>query len=105
MIALATIGFARTTREGRGSGMMVAVVAAVVCEIAIYSTYNLAVKYAWAVALIYLVPLGALAYSSHVAFGILRPRLDSRWASAASEGLGWLTGRAQSAMRSLAGRA
>lgn len=104
MIALATVGFARTTREGRGSGMMVAVVAAVVCQIAIYSTYNLAVKYAWAAALIYIVPLSALAYSSLVAFGMLRPRLDGRWAGAAGDGLGWVTGRAQAAMRTLAGR-
>lgn len=105
MIALATVGFARTTREGRGSGIILAVAAGAVCEIAIYSTYNLAVKYAWATALIYLVPLSALTFSSLVAFGVVRPRFEGRWASLAAVGLAWASGRAQSAWRMMAGRA
>lgn len=104
LIALATIGFARTTREGRGSGMILAVGSAVMCEIAIYGSYNLAVKNAWAVVLIYAIPIVALAYSALIAFGVVRPRLNGRFTAIAAEALGWIAGRTQAAARGLAGR-
>jgi len=68
MIAFAALGTARTTRQGRGKAMGVAIVAIVVLRIAIFGISSLIVRSPWAVPLAYVVPLLVAAGSAVIAF-------------------------------------
>ena len=75
MIAFAALGAARTTRQGRGLAMVIAVVAIVALRITIFSISSLVVRYVWAVPLVYLVPLATMGLCGVIAF---RPDLPRR---------------------------
>ena len=68
MIAFAALGSARTTRQGRGKAMGVAIVAIVVLRITIFGISSLIVRSPWAVSLAYAVPILVTAGSALIAF-------------------------------------
>lgn len=71
-IALATIGFARTSREKRGKLIVVAVVWIIGVRIAGFAVLNMARSSIWPVFLMYAVPLSALALALAISFGHTR---------------------------------
>ena len=73
-IGVACVGFARTTRDGRGFGIAVAVVFALVVRIAGFAINNLAAKSAAAVPLTYALPLSTIVIFGAIAFGLSRLR-------------------------------
>jgi lipopolysaccharide export system permease protein len=77
-IALAFLGHARTTREGRWMQILAAFGIAVGLRVAGFAVNNLTAINAWAVPLVYALPLGAIlvaAWASHVR---MAPQLRSR---------------------------
>jgi len=94
MIAFAALGSARTTRQGRGRAMAVAIVAIVVLRITIFGISSLIVRSPWAVPLAYLVPVGVALIAALIAF---RPS----WVSGLLSGL---AARAQRPMKALPAR-
>jgi lipopolysaccharide export system permease protein len=68
MIAFAALGKARTTRQGRGKAMAIAVIAIVVLRIAIFAISSLIVRSTWAVPLAYLVPLAVTVVAGMTVF-------------------------------------
>jgi len=76
-IAFAALGAARTTRQGRGKAIAVAILAVVALRFAGFGTSSLSVRSASGVILVYLVPLlfvlGAGLVSYHE-FGTRKPR-------------------------------
>ena len=85
MIAFAALGDPRTTRQGRGVAVAVAVVAVVVLRIAGFAASNIAVRSPLGVIGIYATPLLAMALSMMLIFqGALVRNLSARlraWAS------------------------
>lgn len=71
-IALATVGFARTSRENRSRLIVVAVVWIVGLRISGFAMLNVARTEIWPVFMMYALPLGALAFALAVAFGHTR---------------------------------
>jgi len=71
-VAIANVGFARTTREGRGFATAVAIGAAAGSMLVIISVQNLARKHGWAVPLVYGVPMAVIALAVPMAFGRFR---------------------------------
>ncbi|MDP2732741.1 MAG: LPS export ABC transporter permease LptF [Hoeflea sp.] len=92
-IALANVGFARTTREGRGYGVALAIVGATGSMMAIVGTQNLAQKHAWAIPFMYLVPLAIILLSALLAFGMLRQRWTSGLAGYGAFAASWIVER------------
>lgn len=78
MIAFAALGQARTTRQGRGTAILVAVIAALVVRVAGFGASTLVVKSSAYTVLDYLVPLLGVAGGAFYAFGrrfsLPRPR-------------------------------
>jgi lipopolysaccharide export system permease protein len=68
MIAFAALGTARTTRQGRGKAMGVAIIAIVMLRIAIFGISSLIVRSPGAVLLAYAVPILVTAASALIAF-------------------------------------
>lgn len=73
VIAVSMLGFARTTREGAAQSIAFAFIFAVAVRGAGLAATNLAVKHAWAVALIYAIPLLALIAAVMLAQRNMRP--------------------------------
>ena len=86
LIAFAALGEPKTTRQGRGSAIAVAIVAVVLVRIAGFGASALVPRAPWAVGLVYGVPLAAIAASLAFAFGppafLLRFRQGPRRAAA-----------------------
>jgi lipopolysaccharide export system permease protein len=68
-ITLATLGYPRTNRTGRGNSILLAVLAMAAVRTIGFSSTNLAVREAWAVIPMYLTPLLGIAGAAWVAFG------------------------------------
>ena len=73
-IAFAAVGRARTTRQNRAFGVMVAIAAVFALRLAGFGLVNLASASAAVVPLIYLAPLGAMAVSAFIISGRRLPR-------------------------------
>lgn len=98
-VAIANVGFARTTREGRGFGTAVAICAAAASIMLIISARNLAQKHGWAVPFVYGVPLSVIALAVPMAFGKFRRRHASALADSAAFAAAWVGERAVRAGR------
>lgn len=72
-IAFATLGAPRTTRQGRFMAIVIAVAAVFATRLAGLGVTNIIARDAWAVPLLYAIPIGVTALSFAVAFGLLRP--------------------------------
>ena len=68
-ISLATLGYPRTNRQGRGNSIVMAIVAVSVLRTVGFSATNLAVQEAWAVGLMYATPLIGIVGAAWIAFG------------------------------------
>ncbi|MFN0263291.1 LPS export ABC transporter permease LptF [Tepidamorphus sp. 3E244] len=109
-IALAMVGFARTSRESRTSLVLIAVVWIVGLRILGFAVANLARQAVWPVFLMYALPLSAIALALAIAFGYTRGleaialhywNLIPREAIARRTGLRWLADTMRPALRSL----
>jgi lipopolysaccharide export system permease protein len=83
MIAFLALGQARTTRQGRGSAIAVAIFAVLAIRLAGFSASALFQRSAWAIVLVYGIPLGAFALATFLTFRrsaskVPTPRLAAR---------------------------
>lgn len=69
LIAVATVGFARTTRQGRGQAIVIAIVLVTGVRICGFAMLNLAKTETWAVYGLYAVPISAILVAGMFAFG------------------------------------
>jgi lipopolysaccharide export system permease protein len=90
LIAAASLGFARTTRQGRLGTLAGAYIAAVLVRGGGLAAVNMAAKTPAAIVLIYAIPIGAIAIALFVAHRNMRPNagagFDITWPQ-------WLTSR------------
>lgn len=77
-IALAFLGHARTTREGRWMQILAAFGIAVGLRVAGFAVNNLTAINAWAVPLVYALPLGAILVAARASHVRMAPQLRSR---------------------------
>ncbi len=68
-ISLATLGYPRTNRSGRGHSILIAIVAVSALRTLGFGTSNLAAREAWAVIPMYLLPAAAIVLAGWIAFG------------------------------------
>ncbi|MDF2115601.1 LPS export ABC transporter permease LptF [Roseiarcaceae bacterium H3SJ34-1] len=68
MIAFLALGQARTTRQGRGTAIAAAIIAVLAIRLAGFSASALFQRSAWAIVLVYGIPLGAFALATFLAF-------------------------------------
>ncbi|MEJ8573364.1 LPS export ABC transporter permease LptF [Microbaculum marinum] len=68
-ISLATLGYPRTNRTGRGNSILLAIVAVGVLRTIGFSASNIAARESWAVGLMYLTPVVGIVGSAWIAFG------------------------------------
>jgi lipopolysaccharide export system permease protein len=92
MIAFAALGDPRTTRQGRGIAVAIAIVAVVGVRIAGFAATSAAVRTEWGVVGIYLAPLGAIVFALAAILrgSLLRgltARTRARFGSSAGSGL------------------
>lgn len=73
LIAVAMLGYARTTRQGAGQSVALALVTAVSVRGAGLAANNLAVNHAWAVGLMYAIPICAIIGALILAQRNMRP--------------------------------
>ncbi len=73
MIAIATVGFARTTRQNRGFGILAAIVIAFAARISGFAFGKMSAYSDIAVFLLYAIPIGLFVVASLIAFGLIRP--------------------------------
>ena len=78
VIAIALLGHARTTRESRWGQILTAFGLAVGLRVAGITAHNLVTTNAWAVALVYAVPLGAIFFAAWAAHVRMSPELRSK---------------------------
>jgi hypothetical protein len=78
-MALAVVGQAQSTRQGRGERMAVGFAAAVGTRLAGLAVNNLVVINPAAAPLLYVIPLGAMALSMVVFIRAARPRAGTPW--------------------------
>jgi lipopolysaccharide export system permease protein len=78
VIAIALLGHARTTRESRWGQILTAFGLAVGLRVAGITANNLVTINAWAVALVYAVPLGAIFFAAWAAHVRMSPELRSK---------------------------
>jgi lipopolysaccharide export system permease protein len=79
LMALAVVGQAQSTRQGRGERMAVGFAAAVGTRLAGLAVNNLVVINPAAAPLLYLIPLGAMSLSMVVFVRAARPRAGTHW--------------------------
>lgn len=81
LIAFAALGEARTTRQGRGTAMLSAVIVVLLVRVAGFAASNLTVKVAAAATLVYLIPLLGIAGAAYALSGrgLPLPRLPGRF--------------------------
>jgi len=77
-VAVALLGHARTTRESRWAQILVAFGIAVALRVAGITAGNLVALNAWAIALVYGIPLGAIIVAAWAAHVKMAPELRSR---------------------------
>ena len=77
-VAIALLGHARTTRESRWAQILLAFAIALGLRVAGLMASNLVALNAWAVALVYAVPLGAMLVAAWAAHVKMAPELRSR---------------------------
>lgn len=68
-ISLATLGYPRTNRQGRGNSVVIAIVAVAVLRTLGFSASNLAAQKAWAIVPMYAIPLLGIVAAAWMAFG------------------------------------
>lgn len=68
-ISLATLGYPRTNRTGRGHSILIAIIAVSALRTVGFGTSNLAAREAWAVVPMYLLPGAAIVLAAWIAFG------------------------------------
>jgi lipopolysaccharide export system permease protein len=78
VIAIALLGHARTTRESRWGQILTAFGLAVALRVVGIAANNLVTINAWAVALVYAVPLGAIFFAAWAAHVRMSPELRSK---------------------------
>jgi lipopolysaccharide export system permease protein len=78
IIAIALLGHARTTRESRWGQILTAFGIAVGLRVAGLTANNLVTLNAWAVALVYAIPLGAIFLAAWAAHVKMSPELRSK---------------------------
>jgi lipopolysaccharide export system permease protein len=93
-VAIANVGFARTTREGRGFAMAVAICTAVASIIMVFAVQMLSLSHGWAIPLLYAVPLSIIALAALLAFGVLGRRRSGALAGYAAFAAAWVGDRA-----------
>ncbi len=93
MLAVATVGFARTTRQSRGFGIVAAIGIAFAARISGFAFGKMSGYSDIAVFLLYGVPIGLFVAGALVAFGVVRPGRMPMFARAAQK-----FGQATSAM-------
>ncbi len=86
MIALATVGFARTTRQNRNAGIILAISIAFSARLIGFSLDNLAGSSDVGVMLVYVFPIVVTLLAGFVAFGIIRPA-NVPWISRTGEAI------------------
>jgi len=77
-IAIAFLGHARTTRESRWAQILAAFGIAVALRVAGITAGNLVALHAWAVGLVYAIPLGAIIVAAWAAHAKMAPEQRSR---------------------------
>ncbi len=85
LVAVAVLGRARTNRESRAGAIALAFTLAALARLLGIGAYNLSVLRPWAVALVYGVPLAAIAIAFFATARAMRPRKPSRIASAMAD--------------------
>jgi lipopolysaccharide export system permease protein len=84
-VAFAALGDARTTRQGRGTAIALAIAVVGAARIAAFAASSLAVRTPWALIAVYGVPLGVIAGSMFITFQGPRAKAMGarmmRWAS------------------------
>jgi len=93
LIAVAMLGYARTTRQGAGQTVAMTFVACVAVRGAGLAMTNLAAKQVWAVALIYAIPICAIIGALILAQRNMRPHTASTFELKLPERLRALTSR------------
>jgi lipopolysaccharide export system permease protein len=78
VIAIALLGHARTTRESRWGQILTAFALAVGLRVAGITANNLVTINAWAVGLVYAIPLGAIFFAAWAAHVRMSPELRSK---------------------------
>jgi len=78
LVAIALLGHARTTRESRWAQILAAFGIAVALRVAGLIAGNLSAIHAWAVGLVYALPLGAILVAAWAAHVRMSPELRSR---------------------------
>jgi lipopolysaccharide export system permease protein len=78
-IAFAALGVARTTRQGRGTAILGAVIALMLVRIAGFGASSLAVRSSAGIFLMYAVPLGTILLGAILAYRALRPIRRRQW--------------------------
>jgi lipopolysaccharide export system permease protein len=68
-ISLATLGYPRTNRQGRGYSIVIAIIAVAIMRTIGFSAANVAANSAWAVVPMYVTPLAGLLGAAWIAFG------------------------------------
>jgi lipopolysaccharide export system permease protein len=68
MIAFLALGQARTTRQGRGTAIAVAIIAVLAIRLAGFSASALFQRSGWAIALVYGIPIGSFVLAAFLAF-------------------------------------
>lgn len=68
MIAFLALGQARTTRQGRGTAIAVAIISVLAIRLAGFSASALFQRSAWAIGLVYGIPLGAFVIATFLTF-------------------------------------
>lgn len=84
-IAFACLGDVKTTRQGRGASMAMAVVGVVALRIGMFAATSASARNAGALVFVYGLPIGTMAGCSALIFG--GPRLRAAWAATLGRGL------------------
>ncbi len=77
LIVLSQLGHAQTTRQGRIQQIATAIAFSVGIRLAGLAATNLTVKQAWATPLLYILPLGAMAWAIYATHTKMQPRKPS----------------------------
>lgn len=85
MIALAAVGFARSTREKRVFGILIAIGAIVLVRLGGFAAVNMSARIPQATALVFAIPIGAFFGALLVATGLYRNSLPARMVSTAGD--------------------
>jgi len=77
MIAFLALGQARTTRQGRGTAIAIAIISVLAIRLAGFSASALFQRSAWAIVLVYGIPIGAFVIATFLAFRRSGPKVPA----------------------------